>query len=391
MTLPSNAKKELKKLHQIQKDLASDNASMSAIDFTKIFDRYGDLQKKLLFTCYFQTIPQVISQENIDNEEAYRFVIQHYRNDLKNHIFEISINQDDGIDNEERYCFLYEDLIIRFAYGDRIDYLFRQTDIAKVEEIIERLTAFSCKEEDDDEPQIHLLVRSGQSIDIKSLPLTAPKLDIASNYNDDFFPIHEVILQRLNQQNDKGLVLLHGKPGTGKTSYIRFLATSLKKKIIFLPPDMASAITSPDLIPLLMDHRNSILVIEDAEKIIMDKDSSGYSPVSTLLNLADGLLSDCLNIQIICAFNTDLAKVDKALLRKGRLIAKYEFQELEIKKAQELSDRLGFNTMITEPLALTGVYNQEEQEFKLFSGTAPMGFSLETTSYKTSDLPTELR
>jgi len=152
------------------------------------------------------------------------------------------------------------------------------------------------------------------------------------------------------------------------------MVISIKKEIIFLPPDMATAITNPNLLPLLMDHRNSILVIEDAEKIIMDRDTNGHSPVSTLLNLADGLLSDCLNIQIICSFNTDLSKVDQALLRRGRLIAKYEFKELETHKAQELSDKLGFKTTITEPMALTAIYNQDEQEFKQVSGMAPVGF-----------------
>lgn len=195
------------------------------------------------------------------------------------------------------------------------------------------------------------------------MSLTIPQMDIASNYNDDFLPIHETIYRRLNRYNDKGLVLLHGKPGTGKTSYLRFLAGSLKKKVIFLPTDMAPVMTKPELISLLMDNRNSVLVIEDAEKIIVDRNVNDHSPVSTLLNLADGLLADCLHIQVICSFNTDLSNVDKALLRKGRLITKYEFTELQVPKAQALSDKLGFTSHITVPMTLAAIYNQEEQEF----------------------------
>jgi ATP-dependent 26S proteasome regulatory subunit len=158
-------------------------------------------------------------------------------------------------------------------------------------------------------------------------------------------------------------VLLHGKPGTGKTSYIRYLIGSLKKKVIFLPPNLASAITNPELLSVLIDEPNSIFVIEDAENIIIDRETEGSSPVSALLNLSDGLLSDCLNIQIICSFNTDLSKVDSALLRKGRLIAQYEFKELETEKAQKLSDKLGFQTKINDPMTLTDIYNQEERSF----------------------------
>ena len=115
---------------------------------------------------------------------------------------------------------------------------------------------------------------------------------------------------------------------------------------------------------MLIDNPNSIFVIEDAENIIIDREQNGASPVSALLNISDGLLSDCLNIQIICSFNTDLSRVDSALLRKGRLIAKYEFKELETQKAQKLSDKLGFQTEINKPMTLTEIYNQTEMSFQ---------------------------
>ena len=127
---------------------------------------------------------------------------------------------------------------------------------------------------------------------------------------------------------------------------------------------MANALTNPDLLSILIDNPNSIFVIEDAENIVIDREQNGSSPVSALLNISDGLLSDCLNIQIICSFNTDLSKVDSALMRKGRLIAKYEFKALEVAKAQHLSDKLGLKTKILAPTILTDIYNQNENDFQ---------------------------
>jgi hypothetical protein len=137
---------------------------------------------------------------------------------------------------------------------------------------------------------------------------------------------------------------------------------------------MAGIITNPELISILIDNQNSILVIEDAENIVVDREQDGRSPVTSLLNISDGLLSDCLNIQVICSFNTDISRIDSALLRKGRLIAKYEFKELEVHKAQSLSQKLGFTTSFTSPATLTAIYNQDEKDYQQPKKHNPIGF-----------------
>lgn len=93
----------------------------------------------------------------------------------------------------------------------------------------------------------------------------------------------------------------------------------------------------PDFISFLLKHQNAILIIEDAEKVLMSREQMNEnSVVSTILQLTDGLFSDYLNIKIICTFNTSLDKIDKALLRKGRMIAYYEFKALIPEKANEI-------------------------------------------------------
>ena len=135
-----------------------------------------------------------------------------------------------------------------------------------------------------------------------------------------------------------------------------------------MPVNLIHELTSPKMLEFLVDYPNVIFVIEDAENIMQDRNRTMSSPVSTLLNISDGLLSDCLNIQLICTFNAPVSTLDKALLRKGRLIARYEFQELEIAKAQSLSDKLGFKNSINTLMTIGDIYNQDQNSFEEVKG-----------------------
>jgi hypothetical protein len=222
--------------------------------------------------------------------------------------------------------------------------------------------------------EVNLIAKGNHGLVLKEVEIKRTKLDLALSYEDDFMPVHETIFKRLNTKKDKGIVLLHGKPGTGKTTYLRYIIARIKKKVMFVPNNVAVNLTDPDFIDLLIDNPNSVLIIEDAEQVLKDRNESGHSAVSNLLNLADGLLADCLNTQIICSFNTEVGNIDSALMRKGRLIARYEFDRLSMEKAQRLSDSLGFNTVIKRPMTLSEIYGQNEQTFERQKNR--IGFSL---------------
>jgi len=330
-----------------------------------IFDDNYSFSSKKLFFAYFKMLPNQFKLANMNGKEANKWFLKNYENQIKEHLFF------EEPDCKTHYYFLYEDLIVQLT-DYKIKLLFRQTKTEIVEKLKSDFAKFKHRKRN--LPELQLLTTGFSGLETTRMVISKPKLKIEDNYNDDFLPIHKTILSRLQKKNDKGLVLLHGKPGTGKTSYIRYLICSLKKDVIFLPPNMAASITDPGLMSVMIENPNSIFVIEDAENIIIDRNRSGSSSVSALLNLADGLLSDCLNIQIICSFNTDLSRVDNALMRKGRLIAKYEFNELETHKAQALSDKLGFDTRITEPMTLAAVYNQNDAEFSPVTYRKAVGF-----------------
>ena len=241
-------------------------------------------------------------------------------------------------------------------------------------ELVDTIIGLSKKRKHESN-NIALVIQTPRGYDTTSFELPDQKLDIELGYGKGFKPIHEKIINTLNKKNGKGLVLLHGTPGTGKTHYLKFLASKIKdKRVLFIPPFLADFITSPEMTPFLIQNAGSVLFIEDAERVITDRNNGGSNGVSNILNITDGILSDILNIQIVATFNMDKAKIDSALLRKGRLIAEHKFDSLSVEDSNNLLKYLGKQYEAIKPMTLTEIYNIEETEYKSEDKYSPIGF-----------------
>ncbi|MGM1057238.1 MAG: AAA family ATPase [Bacteroidota bacterium] len=112
-------------------------------------------------------------------------------------------------------------------------------------------------------------------------------------------------------------------------------------------------------------YPNSVLVIEDAEELIVSRDSHRNSNLAMILNITDGILGESLGIQIIATFNTDVQNIDPALKRKGRLKSAYEFRALAPEKANHLLIEQNMNYSTDKDMTLAEIYNiSEEEQYK---------------------------
>ncbi len=330
---------------------------------------------KRVFCSYFQSIPnwktfngidgKKLSQwleATLDKEIVKKYSYQRYKKGRRTLIFE-----------ENLAYILAKSVIIYIEIEDE----YVEISFDKEDEVVLLVAAIRKFAKKIATSEISLVVQGKEGFELKPIKNKKLSLKLNETYNDDLLPLHKDLLKSLKHENKGGLVLLHGLPGTGKSTYIRYLTASIKKEVIFLSPRLAGNLDDPGFVGLLVAHPNSIIIIEDAEELLVSRNTDKNSGISTLLNLTDGLLGTSLGIQFICTFNTPVTNIDKALLRKGRLMALYEFGPLSIEKSRALLAKLGTNDfMVSQPMTLAELYHVDEPEFQVASKRNPIGFSM---------------
>lgn len=224
--------------------------------------------------------------------------------------------------------------------------------------------------------QINILIKEQHGLAFHSHTIKPLQIDLNTMYNDDFADAHEAIKKGLDTQH-KGVVLLHGVAGSGKTNYIKWLTSQLPdKNFIFIPNNLIGTLASPEFLSMLIQEKNAVLVVEDCENYIAERIGGGNNGdvVSTILNIADGILSDVLECQFICTFNAKLTEIDHALLRPGRLIAQYQFDELSVNKANQYLASIGKDAKVDKPVTLAQITNMDNASFTQNKKEKSFGF-----------------
>lgn len=147
-------------------------------------------------------------------------------------------------------------------------------------------------------------------------------------------------------------IMLHGEPGTGKTSLIRALGTELNRFVYTLN---LGQVTDDEFVEAIRKMKpGSILSLEDVDcvgsTLTRKKTEPGGSPVenkeeniksvslSGVLNTLDGLIP--LDDVIVIMTTNHLGKIDPAMLRRGRTDYTHEIVALNEPAVNRLSQFL---------------------------------------------------
>jgi chaperone BCS1 len=123
--------------------------------------------------------------------------------------------------------------------------------------------------------------------------------------------------------------MLHGNPGTGKSSVVQAIINLIDCDVYYIPGDkLSEAVVNEEWLRFAPKDRMRVVVIEDLDTCRFtlerstDKDENAFrnvqiATIGTFLNMIDGFGN---NDKVIYIFTTNhLDKLDPAIIRPGRV------------------------------------------------------------------------
>lgn len=153
-------------------------------------------------------------------------------------------------------------------------------------------------------------------------------------------------------KSSSSVLVLKGRPGTGKTKFIRYLlrqyAKTLTNRMEVLYVSNKETLKQEDVFIEFLNGGFRFLVIEDADEALKSR-KSGNSVMTNLLTAADGIISN-INKKIIITTNLpNINDIDDALVRPGRCYDRIQFGFLDNQEADAAIQAITGGEVTTVP------------------------------------------
>lgn len=208
-----------------------------------------------------------------------------------------------------------------------------------------------------EEPMIELVITNQGDLDTIRRKFTFQALsdeELSIHYGKAFLPVYEKLKEFLEAH--RKLVLLHGQPGTGKSTLLKQLIAQKNDRLLYFSPENIKLLGTPDFTKFLLRHTGKIIIAEDAENILVDTGTRSAA-TANLLNLTDGILAEIYDCGLLATFNTHISNLDSALIRPGRLFLQYELKPLTTEEANTFLEHKGSKERVNEEKTLAELFS----------------------------------
>lgn len=286
----------------------------------------------------------------------------------------------DSIINEKSLMKISESIYLSFVEYDKtselgvitdISIYYKSSDLEKeVNDLIESISPFIVDYQDGVQQKFNVLTLSSDGLQLEPIdPIYFDYDNIDLYYNNSVIKKSKRLTKSIKNIK-KGLSIIYGERGSGKTTLITYILSNIDKLCIFVPANMIDVtINSNEFKNIIKRYRNSILVIDDCEIFFSHAYTRSNIFTNNLLQMVDGVSSDMDSLHIVTILNTpDEHEIDPILLECNNLVDIIEVDRLEKSTVDELCKYLGQKNKFHNPRVIDVLKNKKIKDKSIGMG-----------------------
>lgn len=314
---------------------------------------------------------KVIIYESFDTEKFTEFFSKLLSNIVTT--TDIISLDDSQIINQRVFGKISDDVYLTYVIFDssgesscvgEVIFYFNNKKLDKVNEFTSKLDDFIL---DDDESEEKSSEKNLFSVNLNQSgfqlePISRIKYEydnIDLYYNDETFKKIKKLSKKIKNK-ERGLSIIFGERGTGKTNLTNFFADTIEQKsFIFIPiAIIESVINNIDFRNFLSTCKDSVIVLDDCETYLGHNFTKSNILTNHILQFIDGIDSHKFNLHFLILLNCeDESDIDENLFDCNNLLDVIHLDRLSKSKIQELTKFLGKKSKFKSPTKLINVLN----------------------------------
>ena len=178
-------------------------------------------------------------------------------------------------------------------------------------------------------------------------------------------------------ESSANILLLIGPPGTGKTTFIRGLLAHRNCSAIVTYD--AGILEKDGFFARFIEDDAEVMVLEDSDAFLKSR-SDGNTMMHRFLNVGDGLVTTKGKKMIFSTNLPSIRDIDSALIRPGRCFDILTFEQLDVKQANTLANKLNVKLPVrprgreTDKYSIAEVFNEQTENSRKSNSNRKVGF-----------------